>query len=173
MEVVTRTRTKLPAGVYEFLVTGRDTHDLREVSALDPSQYGAKLCEFYERRLGKPLDRKKLGSFNESMQWLEFWALSAEKGVLADKYQACPWVAQQIGTEDSAPLLRVWDDPDQIDFDELPYRFMLKETRARRPGRSTSSHCWARGTTRMTLVSTHCPRNSFLKGAHGSGGTSW
>jgi hypothetical protein len=129
MDVMTRTKTKLSAGVYQFLVTGRDTCDFREMSALDPSQYGARLCEFYERRMGKPLYRKKLRSFNEKIQWLKLWDFSAEKGVLADKYQARPWVAEQIGTELPAPLLRVWDDPDQIDF-ELPSRFVLKATRA-------------------------------------------
>ena len=45
---------------------------------------------------------------------------------LVDKYAVRAWVKEKIGEEYLIPLLGVWDRFDQIDFDKLPDKFMLK-----------------------------------------------
>ena len=45
---------------------------------------------------------------------------------LADKYLVRDWIKEKIGEEYLVPLLGVWDSFDEIDFDKLPNRFVLK-----------------------------------------------
>ena len=45
---------------------------------------------------------------------------------MVDKYKARDYIAEKIGERYLIPLIGVWDDPDEIDFDALPNRFVLK-----------------------------------------------
>ena len=45
---------------------------------------------------------------------------------MVDKYKVREYIAQMIGEEYLIPLLGVWDNPDEIDFDALPNQFVLK-----------------------------------------------
>ena len=47
---------------------------------------------------------------------------------MVDKYEAKKYVAEKIGEQYIIPTLGVWDDPDDIDFDSLPDKFVLKCT---------------------------------------------
>lgn len=45
---------------------------------------------------------------------------------MADKYLAKKYVASKIGDEYVVPLIGVWDNPEDIDFNTLPDQFVLK-----------------------------------------------
>ena len=45
---------------------------------------------------------------------------------MVDKYKVRNYIAEQLGEEYLIPLLGVWDDPEEIDFDALPNQFVLK-----------------------------------------------
>ena len=45
---------------------------------------------------------------------------------MVDKYKVLDYIARMLGEEYLIPLLGVWDDPDEIDFDALPDQFVLK-----------------------------------------------
>lgn len=45
---------------------------------------------------------------------------------LTDKYKVLEYVAKQIGEQYLIPLLGVWDSFEQINFDPLPNKFVLK-----------------------------------------------
>lgn len=47
---------------------------------------------------------------------------------LTDKYLVRKWVAEKIGEEYLIPLLGVWNHPDEIDFAQLPSKYVLKTT---------------------------------------------
>ena len=47
---------------------------------------------------------------------------------LADKYLVREWIHEKIGDEYLIPLLGVYDSFDEIDFEALPDRFVLKCT---------------------------------------------
>ena len=47
---------------------------------------------------------------------------------MVDKYAVKQYVADIIGDEYLIPTLGVWDDVNQIDFDSLPSKFVLKTT---------------------------------------------
>lgn len=46
--------------------------------------------------------------------------------MMVDKYKVREYIAQELGEEYLIPLLGVWDDPDEVDFDALPDQFVLK-----------------------------------------------
>lgn len=80
----------------------------------------------YRARIGKPLNLEAPRTFNEKLQWMKLYDRKPEYTMMADKYAVREYVAKTIGEEYLIPLLGVWDDPDEIDFDALPDQFVLK-----------------------------------------------
>lgn len=84
-------------------------------------------CAFRER-MGYPLDLRNPRTFNEKIQWLKLYDRNPLYHTLVDKYEVKRYVAEIIGSEHIIPTLGVWDSFDDIDFDMLPNRFVLKCT---------------------------------------------
>ena len=82
----------------------------------------------YRMRIGHPLDLDNPKTFNEKLQWLKLHDRNSLYTTLVDKAEVKPWVAERIGWEHVVPTLGVWDSFDEIDFDSLPERFVLKCT---------------------------------------------
>ena len=82
----------------------------------------------YRARIGRPLDLDTPRTFNEKLQWLKIHDRNPLYTTLVDKAEVKPWVAARIGWEHVVPTLGVWDSFDEIDFDALPERFVLKCT---------------------------------------------
>lgn len=80
----------------------------------------------YRIRMGKKLNLKNPQTFNEKLQWLKLYGRKPEYTIMADKYAVRKYIADTIGEEYLIPLLGVWDNPDDIDFDKLPDQFVLK-----------------------------------------------
>lgn len=82
----------------------------------------------YHARIGKRLHLESPSTFNEKLQWLKLHDRNPLYTKLVDKAEVKPWVAERIGWEHIVPTLGVWDSFDEIDFDALPDRFVLKCT---------------------------------------------
>ena len=80
----------------------------------------------YRACIGEKLNLQDPKGFNEKLQWLKLYDRKAEYTMMVDKYLVRDYIAQQLGEEYLIPLLGVWDDPDEIDFDALPNQFVLK-----------------------------------------------
>ncbi len=93
---------------------------------LDPSQYEEELKLWYKRWMKEELNLEEPKTFNEKIQWLKLYDSTPIKTMLADKYLVREWVKEKIGEEYLVPLLGVWDKFDDIDFDKLPDKFVLK-----------------------------------------------
>lgn len=65
-------------------------------------------------------------TFNEKLQWLKLYDRKPEYTVMVDKYKARDYIAEKIGAGYLIPMLGVWNAPDEIDFDMLPDKFVLK-----------------------------------------------
>lgn len=76
--------------------------------------------------MGKELNLESPQTFNEKLQWLKLYNRRPEYTMMVDKYRVRDYIKEQIGEEHLIPLLGVWDDPDEIDFDALPEQFVLK-----------------------------------------------
>lgn len=86
--------------------------------------------EYLERKfeccMGKRLDLKNPKTFNEKLQWLKLYDRNPEYTVMVDKYEVRDYIKEKLGEEYLIPLIGVWDNPDEIDFDLLPNQFVLK-----------------------------------------------
>ncbi len=82
----------------------------------------------YRIRIGKKLNLDHPTTFNEKLQWLKLHDHNPEYTTMVDKYTAKKWAADRIGEQYIIPTLGVWEHFDDIDFDALPNRFVLKCT---------------------------------------------
>ncbi|MEI0611471.1 ATP-grasp fold amidoligase family protein [Brachyspira pilosicoli] len=76
--------------------------------------------------LGYELNLDDPRTFNEKIQWLKLYNHDPLITKCADKYLAREYIKEKVGEEYLIPLLGVWDNPDDIDFDSLPNQFVLK-----------------------------------------------
>lgn len=82
----------------------------------------------YRREMGYSLNISNPQAFNEKIQWLKLYDRKPEYTKMVDKYAVKEYVASKIGGQYLIPTLGVWDSFDDIDFDKLPNRFVLKCT---------------------------------------------
>ena len=77
---------------------------------------------------GTEIDLDNPKTFNEKLQWLKLHDRKPEYTTMVDKYLVKDYVAKLIGEEYIIPTLGVWDSYDEINFDSLPDKFVLKCT---------------------------------------------
>lgn len=65
-------------------------------------------------------------TFQEKIQWLKLYNRCPEYCIMVDKIAVKDYVAAIIGEQYLIPTLGVWDNFDEIDFNELPDNFVLK-----------------------------------------------
>ena len=83
---------------------------------------------YYKKVLNKHLDLSKPRTFNEKIQWCKLYYYPFCRGVIecTDKYAVRNYLKKR-GFEDSlTPLLGVWNNANEIIWDELPEKFVLK-----------------------------------------------
>ena len=67
-------------------------------------------------------------TFSEKLQWLKVYGFRPEYTKMVDKYAVKDYVASIIGEEHIIPTLGVWNRVEDIDWDSLPDKFVLKTT---------------------------------------------
>lgn len=76
----------------------------------------------------KRLHLKNPVTFNEKLQWLKLYNRKPEYTAMVDKAGAKEVASRIIGESHIIPTLGIWDNFDEIDFDSLPEKFVLKTT---------------------------------------------
>ena len=110
------------------LLTPQTKKDYAYYSTVDPLLYRAELSLWYQSVMQKRLDLDHPKTYNEKLQWMKLYDNTPLKTELTDKFGMRDWIAAHIGSEYLVPLLGVWDNANDIDFDSLPERFVLKAT---------------------------------------------
>ena len=80
----------------------------------------------YRLKLGRKLDLDHPKRYTEKLQWLKLYDRKPEYATMVDKVAVKEYVANIIGKEYVIPTLGVWDNPEEIDWDGLPDKFVLK-----------------------------------------------
>lgn len=83
---------------------------------------------FYYLAMGKRLDLNNPETFSEKLQWLKIHYREDKLTMLVDKLAVKPYVARLVGEDMVCPVLAVWDNVDDIEWERLPNRFVLKTT---------------------------------------------
>lgn len=84
------------------------------------------LKKLYKEKMGQTLNLKNPVLFNEKLNWLKLYNRRPEYTMMADKYRVRDYIKEKIGEEYLVPLLGVYDRVEDIDFDALPNKFVLK-----------------------------------------------
>lgn len=106
--------------------TGRELSTQLKMQ-LDPELYGHVLRQWYMHETGEPLDLENPEGYNAKTQWMKLYDPQSElKTKLADKLQVREFVRERISEKYLIPVLKEYKSAGEIDFDELPDRFVLK-----------------------------------------------
>ena len=100
--------------------------DLRKSGLLNRIPDALYLKLIYRSRMHQRLRLKNPQTFNEKLQWLKLYDRKPEYTAMVDKIEAKKYAASIIGEAYIVPTLGVWERFDDIDFDALPDRFVLK-----------------------------------------------
>lgn len=82
----------------------------------------------YYLRTHKKLDLIEPTTFSEKLQWLKLHYHKPELSTMVDKYEVKEYLSKIIGEEYVIPTLGVWDRPEDINWEALPDKFVLKTT---------------------------------------------
>lgn len=93
---------------------------------LDAEYYQREISALYKVTFDKEMNWENPKTYNEKVNWEKLYIHDERKTILADKYLVREWVAEKIGKEYLNTFYGVWDNADDIDFDELPNSFALK-----------------------------------------------
>lgn len=80
----------------------------------------------YYMRTGQKLDLHNPKTFNEKLQWLKVYDHNPRYSMLVDKIAAKKSIGDLIGKEYIVPLIGEWERAEDINFDSLPDRYVLK-----------------------------------------------
>lgn len=86
------------------------------------------LTLLFRLRMGYWINWKNPKTFSEKLQWLKLYDRRPEYTTIVDKYAVKEYVAKKIGEEYIIPTLGVWECLEDIDWDSLPQKFVLKTT---------------------------------------------
>lgn len=78
--------------------------------------------------MGYWMDFSNPKTYNEKLQWLKLYDRNPDYTKMVDKAAAKDYVKNIIGEKHIIPTLGVWDRPEDIDFEKLPSKFVLKCT---------------------------------------------
>ncbi len=84
-------------------------------------------CRF-KLLMGQTLHLDNPQTFNEKLNWLKLYNRQAWYSDIADKSKVKDYVRRKIGEEHLIPTIGIWNQFDDIDFDNLPRQFVLKST---------------------------------------------
>ena len=65
-------------------------------------------------------------SFNEKLLWLALNYKNPQHAIASDKARAKAWVSERIGSEYVVPLIGAYSNVNDIDFESLPDKFVMK-----------------------------------------------
>lgn len=82
----------------------------------------------YHLKTKRNLDLNNPKTYSEKINWLKVYDHNPLYTTLVDKYEVRNYVKERIGEEYLFPLLGVWNNVNEIDFDKLPEKFVLKCT---------------------------------------------
>lgn len=86
------------------------------------------VCLKYLKAFGRWPNLYNPKTFNEKLNWLKLNDHNPIYTLMVDKYEAKKYVSDVIGNEYVIPTYGVWDRAEDIDFDSLPDKFVLKAT---------------------------------------------
>ena len=118
--------------VKSFIKNPRRSYNVAivEINRRYPNLISDKMClkaQFY-LRFGYVLNLENPRTFNEKLQWLKLYNRRIEYTKMVDKYEAKKYAASIIGEKYIIPTIGVWERAEDIEWDAMPDKFVMKCT---------------------------------------------
>lgn len=98
----------------------------KHIRQLMPDRMFLKLA--YAKQFGERLNLDNPVTFNEKLQWLKIYDRNPLYTTLVDKYAVKKYVANILGEQHVIPNIALYESVDEIEWDALPNRFVIKCT---------------------------------------------
>lgn len=82
--------------------------------------------EFFHGIMGYDINWDNPQDLNEKINWLKLYSDTSEWTRLADKYLARDYITEKLGADVLPELYGAWKRAEDIDFDALPDKFVIK-----------------------------------------------
>lgn len=92
---------------------------------MDDEKY---IKRMYKSRMGKDINLENPKTFNEKINWLKLYDRKEIYTKMVDKYEVKKYVANVIGNEYIIPTIGIYDNWNEINFKDLPSKFVIKCT---------------------------------------------
>lgn len=113
-------------GTYKFLQTKKLELEYFVRKHTNPKNYPRVLEKKYYKFTGQKMDFEHPITYSQKIQWLKTNDANPLRSTLADKIAVRDWIKASIGEEYLVPALGVYDSFDDINFDALPEKFVIK-----------------------------------------------
>lgn len=101
-----------------------------QIDTMTSEELKSACVHWFKTCTGRDCDFENPRTFDEKIQWLKIYDSTPLKTKCADKLLVREYVKQKIGGQYLVPLLGAWNSFDEIDFEELPQKFVLKTNHA-------------------------------------------
>ena len=82
----------------------------------------------FKINMGEKLNLHRPKTFSEKMQWLKLYDRRPEYTIMADKAMVKKYITEKLGKEFLIPTIGLYENVDEISFDDLPEKFVIKCT---------------------------------------------
>lgn len=86
------------------------------------------LSIIYRLYMGRKCNFDKPITFQEKLQWIKLHDRKDIYHQMVDKYDAKQFIKERVGEEYVVPTLGIWNKFEDIDFESLPDKFIMKNT---------------------------------------------
>ena len=121
--IVQKKRDFIPAPEFTPL-TPQQAFMMEDKITYDMKKHYCEQKAYKQLKYFPNLDNPK--SFNEKLLWLALNYKNPHHKVASDKALAKEWVSQRVGEEYVVPLIGAYSNVNDIDFDALPNKFVMK-----------------------------------------------
>lgn len=81
---------------------------------------------YYEHHMHRKLNLKNPKTFSEKLQWLKIYYKDPIMTKLVDKIEVREYIKKTLGEEYLFPIIGIYDKFEDIDFNCLPQKFVMK-----------------------------------------------
>ena len=124
---ISKSKALLDVNFSELSVANDITdNDDKEIYLKNKTKFYIKNRTEFLLRFGYSYNESKLVTFQDKLNWLIIHESPEYKSYMADKIKLHDYAQKIIGKDICVPILKIYDNPSEINFDELPNKFILK-----------------------------------------------
>lgn len=127
LTIVERTIMKIER-IIQLLVHPSDILLLLARKGIIPMDDKKYMQKCFKKVMGYELNLENPQTFNEKLQWLKLYDRNEKYTQMVDKYEFKYYVTNIIDECHVIPTIGVWNNFDEIDFDTMPDKYVLKCT---------------------------------------------